>query len=126
MFEAAEADLAAVKKVLEDTRLQGFVVRLRGLPYSATALDVNQFFEGVRLSDDADAIVFAQSADGRPTGEAYVELADEQALSLAMTRHKELMGNRYIEIFNSSKVDKLQALQQARFHLQSSQMRRGR
>lgn len=46
-----------------------------------------------------------------------MELGDEQALSLAMTRHKELMGNRYIEVFNSSKVDKLMALQQARFHL---------
>jgi hypothetical protein len=57
--------------------------------------------------------------DGRPIGEAYVELADEQALSLAMTRHKELMGNRYIEVFNSSKVDKLMALQHARYHLDS-------
>lgn len=126
LFEAAEADLAAIKKVLEDSRLQGFVVRLRGLPYSATAADIKQFFSGVQLSEDDDAIVFAQSVDGRPTGEAYVELADERALSLAMTRHKELMGNRYIEIFNSSKVDKLQAVQQARFLMQSSQNRRSR
>jgi hypothetical protein len=45
MFEAAEADLAAVKKVLGDTQLQGCVVRLRGLPYTATAEDVAAFFE---------------------------------------------------------------------------------
>jgi hypothetical protein len=45
MFEAGEADLAAVKKVLEDTQLQGCVVRLRGLPYTATAEDVAAFFE---------------------------------------------------------------------------------
>lgn len=45
LFEAAEADLAAVKKVLEDTRLQGCVVRLRGLPYTATAADVVDFFQ---------------------------------------------------------------------------------
>eukprot|EP00878_Enallax_costatus_P009220 GHUV01009638.1.p1 GENE.GHUV01009638.1~~GHUV01009638.1.p1 ORF type:complete len:439 (+),score=125.06 GHUV01009638.1:149-1465(+) len=126
LFEAAQADLAAVKKVLEDSRLQGFVVRLRGLPYSATAADIAQFFSGVQIAQDEDAIVFAQSVDGRPTGEAYVELTDEQALSLAMTWHKELMGSRYIEIFNSSKVDKLQALQQSRFHVQSSQNRRAR
>jgi hypothetical protein len=62
---------------------------------------------------------FILQVDGRPTGEAYVELADEQALSLAMTRHKELMGNRYIEVFNSSKVDKLMALQHARYYLDS-------
>ncbi|WIA13352.1 hypothetical protein OEZ85_006934 [Tetradesmus obliquus] len=117
LFEAAEADLAAVKKVLEDSRLQGFVVRLRGLPYSASHADITLFLEGVALAEVDDAIVMAVSVDSRPTGEAYVELGDEQALSLAMTRHKELMGNRYIEVFNSSKVDKLMALQQARFHL---------
>jgi hypothetical protein len=49
MFEAAEADLAAVKKVLEDTHLQGCVVRLRGLPYTATAADVAAFFEVIVL-----------------------------------------------------------------------------
>jgi hypothetical protein len=46
-------------------------------------------------------------------GECYVELADRDAQSAAMMRHKELMGSRYIEIFHSSKMDKLQA-QQAR------------
>lgn len=29
-----------------------------------------------------------------------------------MTRHKEVMGTRYIEVFNSSKMDKLQAQKQ--------------
>lgn len=50
-------------------------------------------------------------------GECYVELADRAAQSAAMTRHKELMGTRYIEIFHSSKMDKLQA-QQARLCMQ--------
>ncbi|WIA37538.1 hypothetical protein OEZ86_014445 [Tetradesmus obliquus] len=111
MFEAAEADLAAVKKVLEDSQLQGCVVRLRGLPYSATVEDVAGFFEGVPLADADDAVVFTTTVDGRPTGECYVELADRAAQSAAMTRHKELMGTRYIEIFHSSKMDKLQAQQ---------------
>ncbi|KAF6260610.1 hypothetical protein COO60DRAFT_874280 [Scenedesmus sp. NREL 46B-D3] len=122
LFEAAKADLAAVKKVLEESRLQGYVVRLRGLPYSATPADITLFMQGLQLAEVEDAIVIAHSADGRPTGEAYVELADEQALSLAMTRHKELMGNRYIEVFNSSKVDKVMAQQYASSH-QGSQPR---
>eukprot|EP00775_Hariotina_reticulata_P013285 gene13285-13416_t len=112
LFEAAEADLAAVKKVLEDSRLQGFVVRLRGLPYTATAADIVQFFQGVQLTDSDDAIILTMSVDGRPTGEAYVELANEAAQAAAMTKHKDLMGTRYIEIFHSSKMDKLQAAQQ--------------
>jgi hypothetical protein len=45
-------------------------------------------------------------------GECYVELADREAQNSAMMRHKELMGTRYIEIFHSNKMDKLQAQQQ--------------
>ena len=112
LFEATAADLRAVKKMLEDRSLQGFVVRLRGLPYSATEADVRAFLDGVQLSGSADCIVLAHSLNGRPTGEAYVELADEQALTLAMTRHKEVMGTRFIEVFNSSKMDKVQAQKQ--------------
>lgn len=112
LFEASAADLRAVKKMLEDRSLQGYVVRLRGLPYSAAEADVREFMDGVQLSESPDCIVFTRAPNGRPTGEAYVELADEQALSLAMTRHKEVMGSRYIEVFNSSKMDKLQAQRQ--------------
>lgn len=112
LFEASSADLRAVKKMLEDRSLQGCVVRLRGLPYAATEADVRDFMDGVLLSELPDCIVFAHGLDGRPTGEAYVDLADEQSLALAMTRHKEVMGSRYIEVFNSSKMDKLQAQKQ--------------
>jgi hypothetical protein len=98
--------------MLEDRSLQGYVVRLRGLPYTAAEADVRSFMDGVQLSESPDCIVFAHAPNGRPTGEAYVELADEHALSLAMTRHKEVMGTRYIEVFNSSKMDKLQAQRQ--------------
>ncbi len=45
----------------------------------------------------------AQTPDGRPTGEAFVELKDEEAQREAMKRHKEKMGARYIEIFTSTK-----------------------
>lgn len=112
LFEASSADLRAVKKMLEDRSLQGCVVRLRGLPYAATEADVRDFMDGVLLSELPDCIVFAHGLDGRPTGEAYVDLADEQSLALAMTRHKEVVGSRYIEVFNSSKMDKLQAQKQ--------------
>eukprot|EP00879_Flechtneria_rotunda_P012900 GHRR01013473.1.p1 GENE.GHRR01013473.1~~GHRR01013473.1.p1 ORF type:complete len:421 (+),score=127.43 GHRR01013473.1:354-1616(+) len=112
LFEVAESDLAAVKCVLEDTSVQGFVVRLRGLPYTATVDDIKRFLEGAKLADDTDAIVFVLSADGRPNGEAYVELQDGEALTAALAKHKALIGTRYIEVFHSSRIDKLQAMQQ--------------
>jgi heterogeneous nuclear ribonucleoprotein F/H len=98
-----------IRRTQEDRSLQRYVVRLRGLPYTATQEDVRLFMSGVQLSAAADCIVMSQGLNGRPTGEAYIELADEQALMLAMTRHKEVMGSRYIEVFHSSKMDKLQA-----------------
>lgn len=78
LFEASAADLCAVKKMLEDRSQQGYVVRLRGLPYTATEADVRGFMDGVQLSDNPDCIVFAHAPNGRPTGEAFVELANEQ------------------------------------------------
>ncbi len=45
----------------------------------------------------------------RPTGEAYCEMASEEALVEAMRRHKKLIGSRYIELFASSKAEMLQA-----------------
>jgi hypothetical protein len=64
MFEAAEADLAAVKKVLEDAQLQGCVVRLRGLPYTATAEDVAAFFQvSTRCHSSAGHIAQLKTAD---------------------------------------------------------------
>jgi hypothetical protein len=42
LFEATEEELNTAKALTLD-RLRGFVVRLRGLPYSATASDGRQF-----------------------------------------------------------------------------------
>lgn len=44
-------------------------------------------------------------------GEAFVELKSESGWRLAMQRHKELMGSRYIELFTSTKGDLMQARQ---------------
>jgi hypothetical protein len=92
--------------------LRGLVVRLRGLPFNSTAQDVLQFFEGVDTVGGEEGVVFTCTPDGRPTGEAYVTLAGPQALEAALARHKEKIGPRYIEIFQSSKGDMFQAVQQ--------------
>ncbi|EFN58697.1 hypothetical protein CHLNCDRAFT_20050, partial [Chlorella variabilis] len=80
-------------------------VRLRGLPFTSTAQDVLQFFEGVETVGGEAGVVFTCTPDGRPTGEAYVALPDAEALAGAVARHKDKIGTRYIEIFESSKGD---------------------
>ena len=92
--------------------LAGHVVRLRGLPFTATLPDVLHFFRGVELAQDPAYAVFTCAPDGRPSGEAFVEVASAQAQQSALQRHKQQMGSRYIELFPASKGDALHAMQQ--------------
>jgi hypothetical protein len=43
---------------------------------------------------------YPQTPDGRPTGEAFVELKDEEAQREAMKRHKEVLGNRWVTVMD--------------------------
>ena len=95
--------------------LRGHVVRLRGLPFTSTAQDVLDFFSGVEVMGGEAGVLFTCTPEGRPTGEAYLELASEEGQQAALARHKESIGSRYIEIFQSSKGDLYQAVQQHGF-----------
>jgi epithelial splicing regulatory protein 1/2 len=89
LFDTAETDFAAVKSALAQSQLQKrYVVRLRGIPFSATENDVAAFLAGVALASDCnDPIVLGVTAAGRRTGDAHVELADDTAFELALTYH---------------------------------------
>ncbi|CAM9683718.1 unnamed protein product [Choristocarpus tenellus] len=52
------------------------VLRMRGLPFSATKQDVINFFQG--LSPLEETIQFVVRSDGRVTGEAFVSMATPQ------------------------------------------------
>lgn len=73
----------------------GYVLRLRGLPYTATKKDIEIFFEGDRICEGDDSIVFSISASGKPTGEAYVEFISESDQHNAMRKHMHFLGPRY-------------------------------
>jgi RNA recognition motif-containing protein len=77
-----------------------FVLRLRGLPYHASSDEVIEFMSGVDLSRECVHII--QGRDGRPSGEAYLELRTESDMKRAMAKHKEHLGSRYVEIFRSN------------------------
>ena len=42
-------------------------------------------------------------ADGRPSGEVFVELQSEDDVSKALVHHNEHMGRRYVEMFRASR-----------------------
>ncbi|EYC43668.1 hypothetical protein Y032_0484g2305 [Ancylostoma ceylanicum] len=79
---------------------EGKVVRLRGLPFSATAQDVKTFFKGLNCEE----VVFGRTG-GRPSGEAFVRLASRDEASKALDFNKQHMGSRYIEVFRTTVDD---------------------
>ena len=83
----------------------GWVVRLRGLPFSASADEVLDFFDGLEVVGGAEGVVFIWGRDRRPLGEAYVEFPSEEVQQEAMKQDRNKMGPRYIEIFKSTKAD---------------------
>eukprot|EP00484_Ammonia_sp_Unknown_P006987 CAMPEP_0197077072 /NCGR_PEP_ID=MMETSP1384-20130603/212430_1 /TAXON_ID=29189 /ORGANISM="Ammonia sp." /LENGTH=831 /DNA_ID=CAMNT_0042515931 /DNA_START=118 /DNA_END=2613 /DNA_ORIENTATION=- len=83
-----------------------YVIRMRGLPYSATDEDVMEFFEVPRPS----GIHLIKDDLGRPSGEGFVEFKSEVDAIAAMAKHRHHMGHRYIELFRSSPEELMRAL----------------
>jgi len=75
------------------------VIRMRGIPFTATRADILEFFEGYNVI--ADSVVFGTSS-GRMTGEALVGFQSESDASAAMEKNRETIGTRYVELFMSS------------------------
>lgn len=55
------------------------------------------FATGCDIVDGKDGIHFTSTRDGRPSGEAYIELLSEKDLESALLKDKNHMGKRYIE-----------------------------
>ncbi|KAH7729530.1 heterogeneous nuclear ribonucleoprotein F [Aphelenchoides avenae] len=70
-------------------------VRLRGLPYTASEASVRQWFEGIPVVSAHMTV----GSDGRPSGEAYLQLPSNEHVQEALKKDRGTMGNRYIEVF---------------------------
>lgn len=73
-------------------------VKMRGLPYHATVGDIAAFFNGYDVL--RHAIVLGGTADGRPSGEAWVQFGSpEEAARAVRERNRAHIGSRYVELF---------------------------
>lgn len=79
-----------------------YVVRLRGLPWSASAKDIVQLLHDCKVANGEAGVHFTFAPDGRASGEAFVELCSEDDVSKAISHNNEHMGKRYVEIFRAS------------------------
>lgn len=79
-------------------------VRLRGLPFSASAQDVLAFFAQHdivdRVSDGPNAVTLLVRSNGKPSGQAVVQMRGRPDAELAQrVLGGQWMGSRYIEVF---------------------------
>jgi len=86
-------------------------LRMRGLPFSASADDIAKFFE--KYHPVPGSIVLTYRSDGRPVGEAYVAFQSCDDSKAAMELHRQSMGTRYIELFLSNKEEHSRAVTQS-------------
>jgi heterogeneous nuclear ribonucleoprotein F/H len=93
------------------------VLKLRGLPFSATKDDIISFFDDAALALAPlvhDSIHIVCSHDGRPSGVAFVEFGSAEDAKGAMRKDRHSMGARYVELFPSSREEATRAATAAR------------
>jgi len=87
---------------------------MRGLPYDCSPKQVIDFFndgeDPCKVLDDEHGVLFVKKPDGRATGDAFVLFSEEKEGEQALSKHKELIGSRYIELFRSTTAEVQQVL----------------
>lgn len=100
VYEVTNNDAEVIlKKAVQTPAAEDGVVRLRGLPFSCTEADIVQFFSGLEIAENGVNIV--RDYKGRNSGEAFVQFSSQKAADEALQRDREVIGNRYIEVFPS-------------------------
>ena len=85
----------------EDADYRG-VLRMRGLPFTATVEEVLDFF-GRPATLEASNVHLMRRSDGRASGDAYVVFSSEEAAVESLAFDKKKLGNRWVDLFQSSK-----------------------
>lgn len=62
------------------------------------------------ILDGEKGVLFVKHPDGRATGDAFVMLKSEEEGAVALTRHRQVIGTRYIELFKSTAAEVQQVL----------------
>ncbi|XP_014211583.1 heterogeneous nuclear ribonucleoprotein H2 [Copidosoma floridanum] len=79
------------------------VIRVRGLPWSTTVDEIMEFFGECKITRGKAGVHMTTSREGRPSGEAYIEMDTEEDIEKACKRNRDHMGHRYIEVFKAKR-----------------------
>ncbi|XP_058230318.1 G-rich sequence factor 1 isoform X2 [Hemibagrus wyckioides] len=101
VYEVTNQDAESILKGTDE--IQDGVVRIRGLPFTCTDKDIIQFFSG--LSIVKDGVTLVMDRWGRSSGDAFVQFDTQEMANEALKRDREVIGNRYIEVYPSKKSE---------------------
>jgi len=100
LFTSTPTELSLILARLNpDVQDNSYLVKMRGLPYSASRDQVLEFFEHPA---ELLKVHFVQDMNGRPSGEAFAEFSSEESQKVALEKNKKDLGSRYIELFKST------------------------
>jgi len=91
----------AAKGDKDSTSKTGHMVHMRGLPFEATQGDVYQFLAPFIPTE----VRMLYEESGRPKGECDADFNTHSDAEAAMSKNKQNMGRRYIELFLKSEPD---------------------
>lgn len=73
------------------------VIKMRGLPWSTTVEEILKFFDKCKVKNGKDGVHIIMTREGRPSGEAYIEMETDEDIEEALKKDREYMGTRYME-----------------------------
>ena len=76
------------------------VIKMRGLPYEASARDIREFYRGLEIKEDE--IHLAPNENGKASGVAFAIFLNDDDARKAMYRDGRFLGKRYVNLFLSS------------------------
>jgi len=89
---------------LEIENPENSVVRMRGLPWRATESEIEKFLMKVDVKS-ARVHIIREAGVGRPSGIAYVEVANDGDVTKALKLDRESIGSRYVQMYKSSQEE---------------------
>ncbi|XP_067948759.1 heterogeneous nuclear ribonucleoprotein F-like [Watersipora subatra] len=94
----------------------GHYIKLLGLPYRVTEQEIVNFLQGVSLEGGSRDVYIMLRKSGIKSGIGFVRLPAEQSLPVALNLHKQRIGERYVEVIQSTRHQFLSAIRATRLH----------
>ncbi|KAM6958775.1 G-rich sequence factor 1 [Aplochiton taeniatus] len=89
----------------EAEKKEVYIIRAKGLPWSCTAEDLLRFFSDCKIRGGLKGIHLTVNRNGKPNGQALIEMEHEEDVSKALEKHRQYLGPRYVEVFEVTNSD---------------------